>query len=294
VVIYALAKLDPASPLMQQAVRYLVDGRDPAGGWGSSYETAWALLALTETMKGTGEYSASYDFSSSLNDVSIISGTASGAEALTSISALVPLQDLIPSGTNTLRINRGAGGGRLYYRAYLDVHKPITSAEPLQRGITIQRSYEQLGADCAADVCSTLDHVSLSDGQTPFQVRLTVIVPEEMHYLVVEDAIPAGTQIVDLQLETTTLGEPSPGDQTYDPYDPMNRGWGWWYFTRPQIYTDHVRWTAAAIPAGTYQITYKLIPYLAGEYNVLPAHAYQYYFPEVEGSSAGEQFTITP
>jgi uncharacterized protein YfaS (alpha-2-macroglobulin family) len=294
VVIYAQAKLDPASPMLQQAVRYLVDGRNPGGGWGSSYETSWALLALTETMKGTGEYTASYDFSSSLNDVSIINGAASGADSLTSIAALVPLEDLIPTGVNTLRLNRSSGGGRLYYRAYLDIHKPITSAEAVQRGITIQRTYEQWGSACGNEICLALDHVSLSDGPQPFQVRLTLIIPEEMHYLVVEDAIPAGSQIVDIQIETTALGQPSAGDQAYDPYDPLKQGWGWWYFTDPQIYVDHIRWMAADIPAGTYQITYKLIPYLAGEYNVIPAHAYQYYFPEVEGSSAGEQFTINP
>ena len=46
IVIYALAQRDPASPLVGDAVRYLMSHRDAQGGWGSSYGTAWSLMAL--------------------------------------------------------------------------------------------------------------------------------------------------------------------------------------------------------------------------------------------------------
>jgi hypothetical protein len=41
-------------------------------------------------------------------------------------------------------------------------------------------------------------------------------------------------------------------------------------------------------------LTYTILPSLAGEYRVLPAHAWQAYFPEVQGTTAGTVFTIKP
>ena len=78
----------------------------------------------------------------------------------------------------------------------------------------------------------------------------------------------------------------------FDPRDPFALGWGWWYFDGPQIYDDHVLWTAGYVPAGTYVLTYELLPYQRGTYQVLPAHAWQLFYPEVQGTTAGDLFTI--
>jgi uncharacterized protein YfaS (alpha-2-macroglobulin family) len=52
VVLYALANQDPASPLVADAMRYLMAHRDASGAWTSSYETAWTLMALAAVMQG--------------------------------------------------------------------------------------------------------------------------------------------------------------------------------------------------------------------------------------------------
>ena len=49
---------------------------------------------------------------------------------------------------------------------------------------------------------------------------------------------------------------------------------------------------ATYLPAGTYEYTYLLQVGLGGEYRVLPATAYEMYFPEVMGRSDGMIFTI--
>jgi hypothetical protein len=50
---------------------------------------------------------------------------------------------------------------------------------------------------------------------------------------------------------------------------------------------------ATELPAGTYQYTSQMRASLPGEFQVLPATAYEMYFPEVWGRSAGEMFTIS-
>jgi len=74
----------------------------------------------------------------------------------------------------------------------------------------------------------------------------------------------------------------------------IGREWGWWYFSNPEVYDDHVRWVTRFVPAGTYELTYYINLLQPGEYQVIPTHAREYYFPEVEGTSAGLKFTIEP
>ena len=298
VVVYTLAGIDPANPLLSDAVRYLAAGRDTTSAWGSTYETAWVLLAFIQVFKGTGDLQASYDFSAELNGSPLLNGQAGGANALTTVTSIVPLGTLYNDGPNALRIRRDAGTGRLYYRADLTLDQPAGQAQPIQRGLTIERAYYVSGQDCAKTTCQPVSETRLSsDPSQPnaISVRLTLTLPHDMYNLMVEDTIPAGTEIFNPNLKTSQQGlnQQSEGlPPLYDPTNPYSNGWGWWYFADPQISDDHVLWTASYLPAGTYQLTYRLIPVVAGEYQVIPARAWEFYFPEVQGSTAGAVFAV--
>jgi uncharacterized protein YfaS (alpha-2-macroglobulin family) len=122
-------------------------------------------------------------------------------------------------------------------------------------------------------------------------VRLTLTLPDSVYYLAVEDYIPAGTEVLDTSLKTTQLGD-APETDLFDPRDPFGSGWGWWHFGTPQIYDDHIGWMSDFLPAGTYELNYTLVVLQPGSFGVLPAQAWQFYFPEVQGSSAGTVFEI--
>ena len=130
------------------------------------------------------------------------------------------------------------------------------------------------------------------------KVRLTLTVPSDSYYVMVDDYIPAGAEILDTRLKTSQQGPdynpeaaaaPTP---EYDPQNPFREGWGWWYFHEASIYDDHISWSADYLPAGTYELTYTFVPLQAGDYQVLPAHTWELYFPEVQATSAGGKFTI--
>jgi len=109
----------------------------------------------------------------------------------------------------------------------------------------------------------------------------------------VQDAIPAGAEILNTTLKTSQQGEGSGTSfEVYDPENPYANGWGWWYFSSPIIYDDHIAWTVDYLAAGTYVLTYTLIPMQAGEFRVIPARAWLTFFPEVQGTSGGEIFEI--
>lgn len=290
VVMEALAHLDPASTLLPDAVRYLAINRRPNGAWSSSYETAWVLMALTDVMQGTGDLQASYAFSASLNGAELLKGKAGGPDALTPVSAAVTLDKLNADRSNILNITRDAGSGRLYYRVFLQVNRPVDSAQSVSHGLSVERRFVLSGQDCRKASCPPINGLKIGDLAQPVFVHLTLTLPTDMQYLVVDDFIPAGASVVDSSLMTTQLGQPV----EYNPDDPFGAGWGWWYFGTPKIYSDHVSWAARSVPAGTYELTYQILPAQAGEFRVIPAHAYEYYFPEVEGSSAGSVFSIAP
>jgi uncharacterized protein YfaS (alpha-2-macroglobulin family) len=96
---------------------------------------------------------------------------------------------------------------------------------------------------------------------------------------------------VNTTLQTARQGSQTEKMMSVD-QDRFSSGWGWWYFDEPRIFTDHIRWVGAYVPAGTYVLTYRLLPLQAGEFRVLPARAYAYYFPDVQGRTGGSVFKI--
>lgn len=300
VVVYVLAQRDPAAPVLIEAVRYLSSNRNVHSLWGSSYENAWIILALTEAMKGFGELQADFSFSASLNGAQLAGGDVSGTEIFTPVSASVPLEYLSPTSPNALVIDRESGLGRLYYRASLLLNRPVETAQPLSKGMDVGRAYydgncenAQNGATAQSKGCAPLSTLELTPG-SQLTARLTLTLPNDAYYVMLEDHIPAGTEILNQTLKTSQQGIDGIDVQVvYEAENPFARGWGWWYFDDPQIRDDRITWTAAYLPAGTYELTYTLIPTQAGEFRVLPAHAWQAFFPDVQGTSAGMIFEIT-
>jgi len=257
------------------------------------------LLALTEAMKGFGELQADFGFSASLNDAQVATGDVSGTEIFNPVNATVPLEYLSSTSPNKLVIERESGLGRLYYRASLLLNRPVETVQPLNKGIDINRAYFDMncgdvpsGAETESQDCAPLSTFELVPG-AQLTAHLTLTLPHDSYYVMLEDHIPAGSEILDQRLKTSQQGQDGTSAQVlYNPDDPFARGWGWWYFNEPQIRDESITWTADYLPAGTYELTYTLIPTQAGEFRVLPARAWQAFFPDVQGTSGGTIFEI--
>ncbi len=295
VVLYILARQDPNAPLVADATRYLVSLRRSDGGWGSTHATAWVLLSLMQVLRGTGELDASFSYEAQLNGNLLAAGQSDGASAPVVVQA--GIERLNADTPNGLRILRQPGPGRLYYSASLTTTRPVESALALNQGIEVTRSYYSASASCLVTDCPALSEAQVGD---KLLVRVTLTLPNDVYYLVVEDYLPAGSEAVDIHLKTSQLGDPSldpnalEQELLFDPGHPLQQGWEWWLFSPARIYDDHVTWGAKYLPAGTYVLTYKLLLLQAGDYRVLPARASLYYSPEVQGSSAGTVFSIRP
>jgi uncharacterized protein YfaS (alpha-2-macroglobulin family) len=190
-----------------------------------------------------------------------------------------------------------SGNGMMYYSAYLRAYQPVTGVQSLSRGMVIGRQYYAQSDPCfkplqpgeQAIPCTPVTKAKVGD---TLVVKLSIVAPADLYYVLVESPLPAGMEAVDTSLKTTSQiaegPEFSPVDQKYSYYD----GWGWWWFNHTELRDEKVALFASVLPKGTYEYTYQVRAGLDGTYNVLPARAEQMYFPEVFGRSDGEQFII--
>ncbi|NLE45731.1 MAG: alpha-2-macroglobulin [Chloroflexi bacterium] len=288
VILDAMIRLDPDNALNPSIVRWLMTARRD-GIWETTQETAWAIIALTDWMVTTGELHGDYDFSVWLDQQRLAEGRALPDTIDQPVQVSVPISDLRRQISNPLLIERGPGNGSLYYTAHLKVYLPVEDVDPLHRGIIVSREYH--ASDCAGEhLCPDVDEASIGDA---IQVKLTIIAPHDLYYVVVEDPLPAGAEAIDASLATVSLLEQEPAlyrDRTAEEWGRYD----WWrWYNRSELRDDRVVLFADYLPAGTYEYVYAFRATQTGQYQVLPAFAQEFYFPEVFGRSNGRQFTIT-
>ena len=297
-VLYALAQAAPRSPLLAEAVRSLMSNRQADGSWDSTYTTAWALIALADVMEATGELAGDFNFSASLNNAPLAEGHAAGSEALNPVTASAPMSSLYPDNPNALVIRRDGGQGRLYYTAALNLSLPAENAPAIRQGMSVERAiYPFRPAASGQESCLESGCQALQEAQAgqKVTVRLALSLPRDAYYVALEDYIPAGAEIQDPNLKTSEMGEGGAPGAQLEVLDQNSRamGWGTWLFHPAQVYDTHITWMADYLPAGTYELTYTLLLNQPGEYRLLPARAWEFYFPEVRGATAGSIFRIT-
>ncbi|GIL14092.1 MAG: hypothetical protein BroJett038_28120 [Chloroflexota bacterium] len=283
IVLDALVKLRPQNDLLPNAVRYLMVQRQ-ADHWETTQETAWAVMALTDWMVTTGELQPDYQYSLSLNGDKLAEGAATPDTVRDSQKLVVQVADLLADEANELVFGRTDGPGVLYYTAHLRAFLPVPEIEPLNRGLIVERRYVRPGDETKTPITEA------RVGEL-VQVRLTIIAPNSLHYVVIEDPIPAGTEGVNPGLATEQQIGTRPG---LDVNNPLSRGWGWWWFSSIEFRDEKVVLSAGYLPAGTYEYVYTIRTGLPGTFNVIPPVGYEFYFPEVYGRGAGSTFTVLP
>ncbi len=294
IVLDTLVRLDPKNNLIPNVVRWLMVARK-ASAWETTQETAWALISLTDWMVVSGELKANYQYNVTLNGNPLTAGEANAANLRDPVTLRVAVADLLKDQANRLVVNRGEGDGRLYYTAHLNIYFPVEDVRALSRGVTVAREYTLKSANCGGRVngvaqpaCPAVTEASA--GQD-IQVKVTLIAPNDLYYVVLEDPIPAGTEAVDTSLLTTSVvGQPPQLNSA----DPLYYGWGWWWFSNTDLRDEKVVLFATYLPKGTYEYTYTLHASRPGVYKVIPTNAYEFYFPEVFGRGDGMIFTIKP
>ena len=293
IILDLLARFDAKNALAPNVVRWLMVART-AGHWETTQETAWALIALTDWMDATGELNADYSWKVELNTYALGEGVANRDTIKQSTILRKEVSALLRDQGNALLISRGMGDGRLYYSAYLKTYVPVEDVRSLSRGLVVARQYFRTDDPCFKDLKVTCKPVTSATVGDVLQVKLSIVAPNDLYYVVVEDPLPAGVEAVDTSLKTTTQIGQAPKLSRVNPDDPFGGygGWGWWWFSHTEMRDEKVVLFATRLPKGVYEYTYMIRAGLAGTFKVMPSVGNEMYFPEVFGRSDGMIFQI--
>ena len=293
----ALLAVEPTSPLIGPVVETLVtQGRgSPWWYWWNTqdYGSAVYALAAFERTRQAGEG----------RGISVRSGrrTLLGGDTAAMRDSSVGLGGLLraSNGRKLLRLTltAAASGPPVYY--YLTVREvpqrpPVT---PDENGVRVERWYE--------DYRTGQPVTEIAAGEL-VRVRLRITTPVTRHFLVLDDALPAGLEAVDLSLRTTaTPGvgitrpempeaddeEQEEGRGYYWGYGSWDSGW-WSPFDYKEIRDDRVVYFATLLWRGTFTATYVARATTPGVFRRPPAQAEEMYNPAVNGRSDGGVFTV--
>ncbi|MGH9262633.1 MAG: hypothetical protein ACRD08_22480, partial [Acidimicrobiales bacterium] len=225
----------------------------------------------------------------------VLQGTAGGLFSDTSV-ALTGLVTARPDGKQTLRLGleAAAPGDPVFW--FLTVRevpakRPVT---PFDQGIQVERWYERYETGQPVTTVAEGDLV---------RVRLRIKVPVQRHFVVVDDALPAGLEAVDLSLRTQGALPPPEADEGAEGEGLQEEGSGWYYgyweygwwspFDHRELRDDRVVYSATTLWPGTYTATYVARATTPGVFVRPPAHAEEMYNPAVNGRSDGGVFTVT-
>lgn len=308
----ATLAVDSANPLLGPLVETLVQ-QSRAGAlspW-NTQDYAAAVSALTAVdQKMRAGAARPFTVRSGGRTLFASAGVPAAAARVTIGDSSVALTGLLAAGTESksaLRLSlaaNGAGSPIYYFVTVQEVPKQ-RPVNPEDQGIRVERWYEKYDAPQPI--------VSIAEGEL-VRVRLRVTVPEDRQFLIVDDALPAGLEAIDLSLRTASL-TPGPGvgekSRYLAPEEAEGEGeegarqesewyygsWdsGWWSpFDHKELRDDRVLYSATVLWKGTYTMTYLARATTPGTFIRPPAHAEEMYNPAVYGRSDGGSFTVTP
>ena len=293
-ILTATLAVDRNNRLVGPLAEALVDaGRVAARSYWTTQDYGTAAGALATL--GAGR-SASAD-----RTVRVTAGNRLLLESGAARDSTISLQGLLTheQGQDALRLamQAGAGDGPVYY--YLNVTE-IPSKQPVtpeEHGLRVERWYERY--DTGTPV------TSVDEGDL-VRVRIRLTVPATRTFVVLDDALPAGLEAVDLSLRTAA-NLPGPGlkdanDQEQEEAEhadgPEWYGFweaGWWSpFDHRELRDDRVVYSATYLWPGTYTATYVARATTAGTFVKVPAHAEEMYNRAVYGRSDGGTFVVRP
>jgi hypothetical protein len=279
-VLDALVWLDPEDPLLPKAVRWLM-ARRQGQGWGDTQKTSYAVMALTDYQFAAEDLAADSEFAVYVNGElwqQGVLGQAEGAESYT-----LPIEELLPGENNLLLIlgeEGKAASGRLYYAGEMVLNRApgdegMQALSPHERSIPVQREYRLKGSEEPTTEFQQGDLV---------EVRLTLDVPEESWYIIIDDPLPAGFEALNERLGTAShvAGADLPPSYRWEEYG----------YNRKQVRDERVSLFITHLEPGQRTFTYLVRANSVGSFVALPAEVYPMYEAEAWSRSDGAHCRI--
>jgi alpha-2-macroglobulin len=267
----AFSQIRPNHELVPGTVRWLM-GERRSQGWGTTNETAYAVIGLTDHLLATSfsESATATTYNVFVNGQSVAGGSLGRGEPAVSLE--IPLAQL-QNGTNALRIEQ-SGSGRLYYtlnhRVYL-AQSEIVAAGAIQ----VSRAY--------LDPATNRPVEQIAPGQL-VRVQLVVTLPSAAAFMIVEDSLPGGLEALNENLNTSShVGGAGA--------DPVHR-WRELGYNYKEVRGERVSFFITEMAGGRHTFTYMARATHSGAFTALPAQAWPMYDLATWGRSDSSMLQI--
>ncbi|MCA9001121.1 MAG: alpha-2-macroglobulin, partial [Planctomycetes bacterium] len=302
----ALLAVDPDSELVAPAMSWLVKNRRGAQ-WKSTRDTAICVLAMCDYLKVSGEASQPIAYKVWANGELLGERDLSGEDLLV---AQAPFQVPAPkSGEHNIVIERTSGEGPLYWTVsarFFSAEEPI---QPRASEVFVRRDYYRLVPHDTLLKGKVFERVLLKDGDPVqsgerIEVVLTLDATNDLEYMMIRDAKPAGLEATVLQSGGDSRARQLRKDEVQKRFgegsesnpNATERGDG--ILNRHAGYTGQSQWLyhelrdeaqvfyADKLERGLWEIRSTLRAEVPGTFHALPAVASAMYVPEIQGNSA--------
>lgn len=288
ILLMALDRDDPENPILPNIVNYLTHSKTDKM-LTNTQETAWTLMAILQYAQNHGEFGSDYQFTVKVNGDKALEGAVDAKNLFEVFNTSMPLSSFTSGDSlNTIDFQKN-GTGQLLYDMQLRYYLPNETVQPMEHGFFMERAYYPFSTGDTTTATTTFKTGELYRGE------LQLIVPEDMHFAVVEERLPAGFEAINFNLDTSDTSLQAKLDEITRKEVQGENYWidnPLWNFNHIEQRDDRVLLFADNLPKGVYTYSFLVRAGLPGKYHHLPASATEMYFPEVFGRTSGEWVEI--
>lgn len=270
----ALVEIQPNNPLIPKVVRWLVD-RQKNGCWRTTQENLYVIDALVTYFRVFEKEEPKFRVEVFLAGKQLMKELFEGRSLRTAFHA-ASLSTLERSAEYPVEFLKD-GPGRLYYTLRMNYY-PRGETRAKEEGIAVMKQVDKF-----EQISSTLARIKVG---TIAKVTLTISTNQSRNFVVVDDPIPAGLEIVNTSFQTTAtqLGR----EETEE-----SREW-WWEnpFRHREMYDDRALFFADYLPPGVHTVTYLVRATSYGDFAMPATRAEGMYEPEVFGQTASRVIKV--
>jgi uncharacterized protein YfaS (alpha-2-macroglobulin family) len=265
-IVQALVETQPENEIIPKAVRWLMDQRRN-GIWRSTQENLYVIDALAS-------YFAVYEkevpkFTAMVS----LAGELMLKEAFEGRTLKVAANSVqftkMPAGTVPMDVVKD-GPGRMYYTMRMN-YFPVEKTGAKDEGFSVTKSIEHLQNDGKGGL-------KIGIG-TMARITLTVSTKQDRPYVVIDDPIPAGFEIINTSFLTS--------GNNLDQEEGRN-----WLIDHKEMKDDRALFFADYMQAGVHTISYLVRVTSFGTFQMPSTKVEQMYEPEVFGQTASEAVTV--
>lgn len=263
-----------------KVIRWLLNSRSKDGSWGSTQNNLAVIEAFIDFLNWKKETESEYDLDVSLNRNKVESYSFGAQNIFEQLKTTIPVNQLKSGDYNVVGFTKSKqrpfAKDSLYYDMSFKYYL-AGDVDARSEGFTVTRGFYALD-----DIKNKNPLSSVVVGGV-VRAHLEIIVPRERRFVLIEDYIPAGMEIVDMDLATEQKS------LRFTETEVNNRIL---YPEFKELRDDRAVLYKTMLYPGVYEFDYFVRPLVKGNYFHLPAVVSEMYTPEIFGRTRSSYFEV--